>query len=234
MKQSSPPAQKPTRRLSAGATVTSMPSLSSERTDTMSDDTSPGERKVDESVGGSGNSKVKASPTSSEKTAVNALLMAAMAMTEMGGGAPNDVSTPPKADSADYTTPPTKDPLAKNRTPKRKQSPMDAMVQHAAGDSSSPNAAIGDTQSQASSDKSSPSNSDTTSDGGMTPSPAPQLKRSRIGSIRKPTDTSNTAKKFPFTTPKQPKNGDGTTDLTPVSARCIDFRKMNVNGDSSK
>jgi hypothetical protein len=226
MKHASPPAQKQKqpRRLSGGATVASMPSLSSERTDTMSEDTSPGERKLDENTEVNVNKKVP--PTTSEKTAVNALLMAAMAMTEMGGS--DDVSTPPKKDEQDYSTPPTKgDSLSKNsRTPKRKQSPMDAM---ASAESSSPDSV--EHQAQALTDKSVP-DSPLRQDAGMTPSQAPQVKRTRIGSVRKTVDASNTNNKLPYTTPKQPKNGDGTTDLTPVSARCIDFRKMNVNGDA--
>jgi hypothetical protein len=71
-----------------------------------------------------------------------------------------------------------------------------------------------------------------------TPSQHHKVKRSRIGSLQKgshglraeaTTSAKAKAAGFAYNTPKNNKKGEGQNDLTPVSARCIDFRKMHVN-----
>lgn len=184
-------------------------------------------------------------PTSSEKTAVNALLMAAMAMTEMGSqtaapaAPPATTSTPPKryvtgAATATYETPPKRDLAEKFRSPKRKTTPMSTDRRGSSGTlpDSSPSALSDYCDDEDSPKREYPGHDET-------PSQHHKVKRSRIGSLRKGshglgaeiTDAAKAkAAAFAYSTPKNNKNAEGKiNDLTPVSARCIDFRKMHVN-----
>ena len=245
MKHASPAAQKPHRTPSSDVgDVGSMPSLASE--------ISPGTGKSSDESSNISIVDVGAKlhePTSSEKTAVNALLMAAMAMTEMSA---NPVATTPpkvdgvKSDNGDqYETPPKRF-VDKFTSPKRKQSPTDNGAKVIAGAM----------RKEAVSDDSSPSNIDDSDDaeddspkreppGDVTPSVNHKVKRSRIGSTRKiprnlgdemskdRNDTKLAARPFAFSeecaeTPNVKTKGK-IAELTPVSARCIDFRKMHVN-----
>jgi hypothetical protein len=184
----------------------------------------------------------KPPPTSSEKTAVNALLMAAMAMTEMCSGN-QPASTPPKNNDGtqdDFFETPPKPHVSKLKSPKRKQSiPGNSGVE--AYSEPIRRGSVGTIQESspsAASEEESPKR-DCPDD---TPSQHPKVKRSRIGSLKKgprnlgeemsddkpPAAQPYTYANYVAETPDQ-KTGGGTKDLTPVSARCIDFRRMNVN-----
>jgi hypothetical protein len=188
-------------------------------------------------------------PTSSEKTAVNALLMAAMAMTEMSGHDTQAATPPPAARTdgpiEDNHETPQRNLLGAFKSPKRKQSeaanpqdlssyPADGPTRGDDSQASSPSAG---------SDEDSPKREHPGDD---TPSNQQKTKRSRIGSLKKVTrklgsemsETPNKAVRPPnknidmMMTPKT--KGDGKkNELTPVSARCIDFRKMHVNDTNS-
>ena len=193
--------------------------------------------------------------TSSEKTAVNALLMAAMAMTEMSGQNSKESTPPTGTNKSDGTqeenlVTPQKNLMGLFRSPKRKQSESEANPQDTT--SSFPaSSTMRDNGSQESSpsgasDEESPKREHP---GDETPSNQQKIKRSRIGSMKKPAtkdlgkaamnedtpnrrlfgqkdtiDNDNMVMETPKTKGEGPKQ-----DLTPVSARCIDFRKMNVN-----
>lgn len=208
-------------------------------------------------------------PNTAEKTAVNALLMAAVAMTEMSGQATSKtevpfVSTPPDARLHDTSAPmeeddcktPQKNLLRQFQSPKRKQaddrespgehkekdSATPKIISHGkirsqtpnggSSNESSPNSATGEEDND---DSPKRDNSELTD---MTPSLQQKSKRSRVGSVRKGPSRNlgqEMAQGQPspmvMQTPKQAKNVL-TTDLTPVSARCIDFKRMNVGKGS--
>ena len=247
LKHASPVAEKPPRRTicNENGEVGSMPSLGSEESPPTGNDMKT------ISVAGS----VPDQPTSSEKTAVNALLMAAMAMTEMSGQN-TQVSTPPAQTSKpdgtqeDHFDTPQKNLMGLFRSPKRKQSatepnPHDTTTSSLNNANAAP---MGTGMRRGSSQESSPSAaSDEDSPkrelpGDQTPSNQQKVKRSRLGSLKKgPRNLDNEMAHDPLKRPlfasssnnnmETPKNkGEGKKqDLTPVSARCIDFRKMHVN-----
>jgi hypothetical protein len=224
-----------------------MPSLSSE-------ETSPGERKVDDSrrISAKGASRIS-EPTSSEKTAVNALLMAAMAMTEMGSQtaaptpSPATTRTPPKsyemgaATETEYTTPPKRLLAEKFRSPKRKTTPKRKTSPLVSTDRQGSSGTLPDSSPSVGGDDCDDDDSPKREYPGHdeTPSQHHKVKRSRIGSLRKGPHGSGAdmidaakakASAFAYNTPKNKKQGEGQiNEMTPVSARCIDFRKMHVN-----
>lgn len=238
---------------------------------------------------------------SSEKTAVNALLMAAMAMTEMcssndnnsnsGGGInspsvteSNDfgklqdtATTPPVSntyagksndgtpesnilDAEDNFETPQRNLLGKFMSPKRKAteaSTMETRYSEATPMSEEPiRKKIQQTYKNAIMKEDDDSDSDDEDDespkrehpGDGTPGMQQEVKRSRLGSLKKGTrlmaqqlsnggsahfdsdkKSSNAgATAMDVATPAKGKEGS-VTDLTPVSARCIDFKKMRVN-----
>ena len=230
---------------------------------------------------------------SSEKTAVNALLMAAMAMTEMSGhdsspsttnravtsakdtAATAATSSPPlnnrqnnsdrygsekncspeatiRAEDDQFETP-QKNLLKKFMSPKRKAGDTNVKVEASStkndldrkvSKSSSHKTASPDTSVDDENDDSDESpKREHPGDG--TPSLRQKIKRSRLGSLKKGVrlmerENSNDPKATDGVVPmalSTPAKGTGTegkiTDLTPVSARCIDFKKMRVNDSSS-
>jgi hypothetical protein len=191
--------------------------------------------------------------SSSEKTAVNALLMAAMAMTEMS--TKNKTSTPPphpinvKSEAAEpeeeeYETP-QKNLLKKFNSPKRKQS--DIEFRNPIGNGEPINGDNSSSPSVGSDEDDSPKRD---YPGNNTPhSNQQKVKRSRLGSHKKlPRNlgsewehkklASSVLNGFgdaaaALSTPKT-KGQKKDKDLTPVSARCIDFRNMHVNEANAK
>ena len=229
---------------------------------------------------------------SSEKTAVNALLMAAMAMTEMSGHKhkyeaindenrqdasirnadisgedaipTNEAYTPPLKNSQndsnhcgndnngspdatirvdDKFETPQRNLLKKFMSPKRKSSETKAEE-----GASSTASNLSCTESKLSSNDLGCEDDDDESPkrehpGDGTPSIGQKVKRSRLGSLKKGVrllDMENPNEKksmnggipMELTTPAKGKEGN-IADLTPVSARCIDFKKMRVNDSSS-
>jgi hypothetical protein len=196
---------------------------------------------------------VSEAPNTDERLAVNALLMAAVAMTEFSNKphiSPSKdanyeetmVSTPPGArpmstvPEEDYATP-QKNLYTQFQSPKRKQSDtdpeMDRGPMRSEGDSSS-----------AESSPSVPENENENDDSPkrelaemvVTPSVAQKVKRSRVGSVHKgpnrnlgPEMSVDEAAPMVMETPKQTKIPSSSA-LTPVSARCIDFKRMQVKG----
>ncbi|CAJ1953402.1 unnamed protein product [Cylindrotheca closterium] len=174
--------------------------------------------------------------TSSEKTAVSALLMAAVAMTEMVSTDDGETATPPAKTTSsrepmevDFETP-QKNLLDKFNSPKRKVGDREVPKMPAETGSMS--------EAQSSSgDDDSPKRD---FEGNNTPhSNQQKVKRSRIGSHKKFSKTlgndldpkqvaSDVIASTDFSTPNT-KGQFKTADLTPVSARCIDFRNMHVN-----
>ena len=174
--------------------------------------------------------------TSSEKTAVSALLMAAVAMTEIGTNEDSETATTPAKTTSsrepmeeDFETP-QRNLLHKFNSPKRKQGdrePPKMPVEH------SPNS---DVQSSSGDDESPKRDYP----GNNTPhSNQQKVKRSRIGSHKKfgkalendlgaKQIASDVLSSTDLTTPNT-KGKFKSADLTPVSARCIDFRNMHVN-----
>lgn len=174
--------------------------------------------------------------TSSEKTAVSALLMAAAAMTEMVSSDDAETATPPAKTTSsrqpmeeDFETP-QKNLFNKFNSPKRKQ-----------GDREPPkmpieNGSVSEEQSSSGDDDSPRRDFERNN----TPhSNQQKVKRSRIGSHTKFTKTlgndfdpkqvaSGVLASMDYSTPNT-KGQFKTADLTPVSARCIDFRNMHVN-----
>jgi hypothetical protein len=236
LKHASPPVQKPKRAsIAESADVGSMQSLTSEES------SSPSESKNNN--GSKQQAPKLETATSSEKTAVNALLMAAMAMTEMSNK--NDAATPPaqkKEDTAaaaateeDEVETPQKNLLHKFNSPKRKVADRDSAVEKMAVDRET------DSSPSEASDDDSPKRE---YPGDNTPiSNQQKVKRSRLGSHKKfPRNLGNEMEHQKLatsildglnsadvtTTPKT-KGQLNKNDLTPVSARCIDFRKMRVN-----
>jgi len=238
---------------------------------------------------------------SSEKTAVNALLMAAMAMTEMSGQEPSNISnnnknvrnqptskthdtdtnTSHKAETVETYSPPlhnyqnkinhygngenNSSPEATNRaddqfetpqrnllkkfiSPKRKANETNTSEMNSAAKTDSSDhvdsckTASGEsfTEYESEDDESPKRDRELAGDGTYTPSISQKIKRSRLGSFKKgvrhPDRNSEEMQKTKGVVPmvlstpaKSPGNEDKVTDLTPVSARCIDFKKMHVN-----
>eukprot|EP00531_Pseudo-nitzschia_arenysensis_P005921 CAMPEP_0116151352 /NCGR_PEP_ID=MMETSP0329-20121206/20047_1 /TAXON_ID=697910 /ORGANISM="Pseudo-nitzschia arenysensis, Strain B593" /LENGTH=890 /DNA_ID=CAMNT_0003647951 /DNA_START=314 /DNA_END=2986 /DNA_ORIENTATION=+ len=229
---------------------------------------------------------------SSEKTAVNALLMAAMAMTEMAGdtgATPNrenrqDASTKngttlvsstaaasplnnresnngnsnsPEATnrSVDFETP-QRNLLKKFMSPKRKVSDRNAEEESDILTSSYDEASKLPSRNLASAYREKKDDYDDDEDspkrehpGDGTPSLLQKVKRSRLGSLKKGArllerensngdqslleGTSSGAIPMEMSTPAKATGGVNMADLTPVSARCIDFKKMHVNDSRS-
>lgn len=187
--------------------------------------------------------------TSSEKTAVNALLMAAMAMTEMSNK--NDAATPPAmqkegedpepGEDVEYETP-QKNLLHKFNSPKRKVADRDGPVENV--DPSADDMRVDENTDSSPSESSEDDSPKRDHPGDNTPiSNGQKVKRSRLGSHKKfPRNLGNEMDHQKLassilgglnaadvnTTPKT-KGQAKNSDLTPVSARCIDFRKMHVN-----
>lgn len=203
-------------------------------------------------------------PTTAEKTAVNALLMAAFAMTEMSGrpgpeqSCKSPVSTPPDTRATkllgnvdekedddvndnDECKTPQKNLLKEFQSPKRKQ--VEASPYY--GETPKASGKVRPEYDGESGTESSPSGTgdDSTDDSpkreltemtDLTPSVQQKNKRSRIGSIRKgPLRNLGQELALGHTSPmvmETPKHSRTTAinDLTPVSARCIDFKRMHV------
>ena len=226
-----------------------MPSLASEE--------SPVDKRAEpvRSVSAVGASAIPG-PTSSEKTAVNALLMAAMAMTEMSNQqngqnvTSQQTATPEKSqnskikkspDSSPFETP-QKNLLGCFTSPKRKQlndtSTSDrrpSLKDDAVGPMSRNDSSE---SPEGGSDEESPKRELPFAD---TPRNQQKVKRSRLGSVRKEVrdlsselvnETKPRMNGYNLTTPNT-KGDRPTNELTPVSARCIDFRKMRVNETAS-
>ena len=189
--------------------------------------------------------------TSSEKTAIHALLMAAMASTETSAQNTH-VTTPPRAtaksDGAqeeETIETPQKNLIGLFRSPKRKQSQTEANPQDTTTETLNdvgPMRSSIDSSPSATSDDESPKREHP---GDETPSNKQQkVKRSRIGSLKKgprimddgmveepakrPLFGSTGTNGDSMETPKA--KGEGKkNELTPVSARCLDFKRMHVN-----
>jgi len=226
---------------------------------------------------------------SSEKTAVNALLMAAVSMTEMAGdrnGVTNNEnrhddstesgsllrkslrdtnhlheSSPEatkRSDDENFETP-QRNLLKKFMSPKRKVSDRNAEERYSAIDNNTlaspklppknPDSSFVDSESESEQDDEESPKRDHPGD--ETPSLRQKVKRSRLGSLKKGArlldwEKSNGENRFlekplinngvlsmEMSTPAKAKGGVEISDLTPVSARCIDFKKMRVNDSSS-
>ena len=247
LKHSSPAADKTRQSASHDVgDVASMPSLASEN--------SPADSKFEEirTVSVSGASRIP-EPSSSEKTAVNALLMAAMAMTEMSGGSSQETA-PPESDTlmedadqnsnrASYETPP--------KAQVTKEATQAASRVQVAGDESHEDARPTVSPTVPSDDEDSPKRDLPD----RTPCNQHKVKRSRIGSHRKgprnlgeemnddhkqddKTSPSHVYSTYngenPIVETPETKTRGKREEITPVSARCIDFRRMNVNGANSQ
>ena len=269
LKHASPMAEKPRRTFSTDTGENgSMPSLASEESP------SSGPRKTNDkkTVSVTGASSIP-EPTSSEKTAVNALLMAARAMASMSGGTeaaattttepPEEekieaASTPPSnnhtksTEENDEFVTPQKNLLGAFKSPKRKQQDSEGDDAANPQDTTTAQAYSSEYRRQSNGEDSSPSTTSADGDddspkrehpGDETPSNVQKIKRSRIGSLKKgpprnlgndmeggatTTSSSTTAMDISYNTP-QTKGKLQNNDLTPVSARCIDFKKMHVN-----
>eukprot|EP00980_Cylindrotheca_fusiformis_P001958 scaffold443_cov125-Cylindrotheca_fusiformis.AAC.7 len=245
MKHASPPAQKPKRSsIVEAGDMGSMPSLASEESTPPSGSKTITTAKPSPKTG----PKIEAA-TSSEKTAVNALLMAAMAMTEMSNK--DDPATPTTKNSGEdeeeeagtsameedeYETP-QKNLLHDFSSPKRKIGDRDGV----SGPKGPSTTKMRDTASSDSSEDDSPKREHP---GDNTPLSIHQkVKRSRLGSHKKFSRNLGNEmdhQKLASSVLGGLKDGDVAStpktkgqlknnDLTPVSARCIDFRKMHVN-----
>ena len=237
MKHGSSPAQseKAVTAVQDAAEV-SMPSLAA-----ASSDTSPGDRTV-ETAANKAAELPKAAPNGN---AVNSLLMAAMAMTEFQSqnpGALNTVETnPAKAKSADIED--DLKPAAREvfrSSPKRKQSGLDG-----------PEGTLGDlpgkkagTDSQArytavAGDEPFVEYKEQDDSASSLADPR-ELKRTRLGSVKKKMNWEKdddgqsspvgmSTKENSLAVQQTPDQKTTLDNLTPVSARCIDFRRMKVN-----
>lgn len=262
MKHASPVPNKkggPRRTLSHDAEA-SVPSLASSAT-------SPNDSNLEEEEYTISTAEKKRSvseaPNTAERTAVNALLMAAAAMPEFAeqpvvkleptqDNAP--LSTPPdirmtKVDESsqeEYETP-QKNLFKQFQSPKRKQSDTDLQdvkdhgPMRGGGTSSSESSPSGADDND--NEEESPKRE--LAEMTVTPSVAQKVKRSRVGSLIKEGPNRNLGREMAvdetssriktaaspmmMETPKQ-KKPTKVTELTPVSARCIDFKRMQVNG----
>ena len=193
---------------------------------------------------------------SSEKTAVNALLMAAMAMTGLTG-TKNDSG---KDQYVDASTPPTKNGQQNDGTPEqsnRTESEFETPQKNLLGKFMSPKRKHGaeipedggsaKEKGEDQSDSEARNGDDVDDDddspkrehpGDRTPAIEQKAKRTRLGSTRKGTAIAKAKETKTMGSPMEmatPAKGTGATlpDLTPVSARCIDFQKMRVNDSTS-
>jgi hypothetical protein len=190
---------------------------------------------------------------SSEKTAVNALLMAAMAMTGLSG-TDNDYC---KEQNGEATTPPTKNGQQDDGTPEqtnRTESEFETPQKNLLGKFMSPkrkhgaeiledHKEMGEDQSDSEARNGDDVDDDEDSPkrehpGDRTPAIEQKAKRTRLGSTRKGTGTTQAKGTKTMGSPMEmatPAKGTGGTlpDLTPVSARCIDFQKMRVHDSTS-
>ncbi|VEU41821.1 unnamed protein product [Pseudo-nitzschia multistriata] len=216
---------------------------------------------------------------SSEKTAVNALLMAAMAMTEMSGqdqtgnhtsGTSSAATTPPLNNLAnnnnrhyspegtvrgadDHFETPQRNLLKKFMSPKRKVSDRNAetipSTKNTNSDDHVESRNLEYSDAYQNGDEDSPKREHP---GDGTPSLLQKVKRSRLGSLKKgarllervksngdqhvtettTTETNSEVLPMEMATPAKEK-GAKIAALTPVSARCIDFKNMRVNDSSS-
>jgi hypothetical protein len=214
---------------------------------------------------------------SAEKTAINALLMAAKAMTEMSGHGSSSNSNENRQDastkndtsftsSATTTSPhntrennnyspeaitqaaevhfetPQRNLLKKFMSPKRKVSDRNNEEARLP----SRNLASSDAYRETADDDDDSPKRDHPGDG--TPILPQKIKRSRLGSLKKgarllereksngdleTTSTTNGVLPMEMSTPAKDTGGGKITDLTPVSARCLDFKKMRVNDSST-
>lgn len=272
MKHASPAAHKTTnepRRTPSQDGESSMPSLASEE--------SPVESSASTTRPAAGENRPSTSaateaPTTDEKTAVNALLMAAVAMTEMSSAQSEDAATnqpegtPPVSsatrNSINDTTPPysrsndqsmdhgeyetpQKNLLKQFQSPKRMKADSSSTSPGSqqecfvgkmrrsgeSGSGTSPDAPACDDNDDDSPKRELSEMSD------LTPSVQQKSKKSRIGSVRKGSrvlDMAPQPSPMALETPKHATRGAGgnpatTSDLTPVSARCIDFKRMHVH-----
>eukprot|EP00934_Nitzschia_sp_Nitz4_P003361 Nitzschia sp. Nitz4//scaffold50_size126154//80078//82475//NITZ4_003690-RA/size126154-augustus-gene-0.7-mRNA-1//1//CDS//3329553713//3351//frame0 len=184
---------------------------------------------------------------------VSALLMAAVAMAEMSGKASTEnpdmdqtttAHTPPQTKKTEeeetkFETP-QRNLMRQFQSPKRKKFESEPNADNS--EHSSPQSATNDEA------KESPSREGTGSDNmvDQTPSDEHKIKRSRLGSLRKktgtiPEETTSRTVTFDATnenddelesmqmeTPKHSGTNGRTDELTPVSARCLDFKRMSV------
>ena len=247
MKHASPaPKRTGARRTPTLDGEVSMPSLTSS-------EPSPNDSQSDEAPVSTAEKKrsVSEAPNTDERMAVNALLMAAVAMTEFSSKPHHSpskdfvyeesmVSTPPDirksspAPEEEYKTP-QKNLYTQFQSPKRKQSDAEPVLDRG------PMRSEGDSSSA----ESSPSVREEEHDDSpkrelaemlVTPSVAQKVKRSRVGSLHKGPNRNlgaemsvEEAAPMVMETPKQTK-APVSSALTPVSARCIDFKRMQVKG----
>ena len=224
MKHGSPTTEKRTKAVDAGD-MGSMPSLAA-----SSSDTSPGERGDD--------SLAKAPLHDQEDTDgnsgvnVNTLLMAAYAMTEFQSQPRKDNATkiPPKEDdeTLDQKAPP-------RQSPKRKSSEVlgpdvAKSEDHQAAEAAAKQFALKD-------------DDDAKSSSPMEPVDPREMKRTRLGSAREntnrnmddgvnhgsPDNSGPTSDRAAFMQETPDQKTMGGDKLTPVSARCIDFKRMHMN-----
>ena len=215
---------------------------------------------------------------SSEKTAINALLMAAMAMTEMAGDNDSSATAREKRqDAAARTSPLTnresnasthESPEATNRStddnfetpqrnlfkkfmsPKRKVGDRNEEDKYLPTDDASkfPSRALSSSDAYRETEEDDEDDSPKREHpGDGTPSLLQKVKRSRLGSLKKGArllereisngdqegTSTNGVLPMEMSTPAKSTGGVNIADLTPVSARCIDFKKMRVNDSSS-
>lgn len=199
---------------------------------------------------------VSEAPNTDERTAVSALLMAAFVVSNetqetLSSETPPHsieeamVSTPPDTratfttNEEDYETP-QKNLLKQFQSPKRKQSETEHRMDHGpmrSGNGTSSTESSPGVQADENENDDSPKRE--LLEMVVSPIVEQKIKRSRIGSILKGPNRNlaaemrlggeaNTAT-MAMETPKQTKTA-ATNALTPVSARCIDFKRMHVKG----
>ena len=238
MKHGSPIAEKPVTAIQDAGDVASMPSLAA-----ASSDTSPGDKTVETSK------PVEPQKEGSNGNAVNSLLMAAMAMTEFQSQkAENKSSTSNPVVQTEEANKKTENlkPAARKGlrpSPKRKSSERDG-----------PEGTLGDLVDKVSGTTANDSQTQYTAvsgDGASgeaeeddfadSPLDPRELKRTRLGSVKKKMnwekggDGQNSSpagmssKENDSSLHETPDQKTTLDKLTPVSARCIDFRRMNVN-----
>jgi hypothetical protein len=200
------------------------------------------------------NRSVSEAPNTAERTAVNALLMAAVAMTDFSVEphvTPSKVMSAreevymvdtPSVDRKSTTAPeedyetPQKNLYTQFQSPKRKQSDTDIDRGHGSMRSDNGSSSSESSPSGHGGDENEDSPKRELAEMVVTPSVAQKIKRSRVGSVRKATNRSlgaemsvDEASPMVMETPKQAK-AVASNALTPVSARCIDFKRMHVKG----
>lgn len=241
LKHGSPTVEKRVTSIHDTADVVSVPSLVA----AASSDTSPGDRTIETTL------KPAAEPKKEGQNgyAVNSLLMAAMAMTEFQSQSAEKASSssnPVKTEEVDVSLENQKPAARKSLrpSPKRKSSERDG-----------PEGTLGDlvekdsqTQYTAVSGDSASGGHEKVDDSASSPLDPRELKRTRLGSVRKkmhwekgnegeqnssPTSTKENNSTLQETPDQKASTPSTTADklavCTPVSARIIDFRRMNVN-----